>query len=85
MGPMNDLAYIDLMQRTFPVSDLTKVFRLRMAVESLGTLIFTLASPWLIQISSIRVVMVGCGVLWIVCGGIGLLLKTSPKSLLQSA
>lgn len=85
MGPLNDLAFIDLMQRTFPVSDLTKVFRLRMALESLGTLIFTLASPWLIQMSSIRVVMVGCGVVWIVSGGIGLLLKTSSKSLLQSA
>ncbi|UYL10153.1 MFS transporter [Bdellovibrio sp. SKB1291214] len=81
MGPLNDLAFIDLMQRTFAVSDLTKVFRLRMALESLGTLVFTLASPWLIQISSIRVVMVGCGVVWIVCGGTGLLLKTSPKSL----
>ncbi|QLY25886.1 MFS transporter [Bdellovibrio sp. KM01] len=80
MGPLNDLAFIDLMQRKFAVSDLTKVFRLRMALESLGTLIFTLASPWLIQMTSIRAVMVGCGLLWIICGGVGLLLKPLPAS-----
>ncbi len=80
MGPLNDLAFIDLMQIKFSVSDLTKVFRLRMALESLGTLICTLASPWLIQMTSIRTVMVGCGVLWVVCGGVGLLLKSTRSS-----
>ncbi|WP_413559746.1 MFS transporter [Bdellovibrio sp. HCB209] len=83
-GPLNDLAFIDMMQIKFKVSDLTKVFRLRMAVESLGTLICTLASPWLIQMTSIRTVMVACGVVWIVCGVIGLMLKTPANSSSQS-
>ncbi|WP_413583363.1 MFS transporter [Bdellovibrio sp. HCB288] len=77
LGPMNDLAFIDLMQRKFQVADLTKVFRLRMALESFGTLLCTLASPWLIKMTSVRAVILACGVLWIVCGGIGLLLKST--------
>ncbi|WP_413576841.1 MFS transporter [Bdellovibrio sp. HCB290] len=85
LGPMNDLAFIDLMQRKFQVSDLTKVFRLRMAVESFGTLLCTLASPWLIKMTSVRTVILACGVLWIICGGVGLLLKSTRSSTSQAA
>ncbi|MBO9666269.1 MAG: hypothetical protein J7501_05600, partial [Bdellovibrio sp.] len=74
-GPMNDLAFIDMVQKKFAVSELTKVFRLRMAVESAGTLFFMLISPWLIHISSVRTVIIGCGVVWILSGVIGLIME----------
>lgn len=75
-GPMNDLAFIDLMQRKFPVRDLTKVFRLKMAVESAGTLFFTLISPWLIKGLSVRTVIVFCGVVWILNGVGGFVIQS---------
>lgn len=67
-GPMNDLSFIDLMQKTFAVRDLPKVFRLRMAVESAATLLMSLVSPMLIMATSIRTVIVGCGVVWVLTG-----------------
>jgi MFS family permease len=67
-GPLNDLAFLDLMQEKFDVADLTKVFRLRIAVESAGTLFFTLISPWMIARGSVRTVIIICGVVWIVTG-----------------
>ena len=70
-GPMNDLAFIDLMQTEFEVKDLTKVFRLRMAVEAAGTLIFTLLSPLMIKATSVRTVIVMCGAIWVVVGAAG--------------
>jgi DHA3 family macrolide efflux protein-like MFS transporter len=78
-GPMNDLAFIDLMQTSFPVRDLTKVFRLRMAVESAGTLFFSLISPWMIKLTSVRAVIIACGIAWILTGAGGLFKSPSPS------
>jgi len=70
-GPMNDLAFIDLMQTEFEVKDLTKVFRLRLAVEAAGTLFFTLLSPWMIKATDVRTVIVMCGAIWVLVGAAG--------------
>lgn len=78
-GPMNDLAFIDMVQNRFAVQDLTKIFRLRMAVESAGTLLFTLISPLLIHLTSVRTVIIGCGIIWILSGVGGLLMRSSPQ------
>lgn len=67
-GPMSDLSFIDLVQKKFPVRDLTKVFRLKMALESTATLFFTLISPWMIKGFSVRSMIVFCGVVWVLAG-----------------
>lgn len=72
-GPLSDLACIDLLQRKFAVQDLSKVFRLRIALESSGTLFFTLISPFLIKTFSVRTVIVLCGATWIASGVFGFL------------
>jgi Bacterial protein of unknown function (DUF894). len=82
-GPMNDLAFIDMAQQKFEVKDLTKVFRLRMAVESAATLLCTVTSPWLIKHTSIRAVIIGCGVTWILSGVFGFVLAPQKETIIQ--
>lgn len=80
-GPMNDLAFIDMVQKKFKVTDLTKMFRLRLASESSMTLIFTLISPMMIKLTSVRTVILIGGSLWLVCAAIGFMLdKNLHKS-----
>jgi DHA3 family macrolide efflux protein-like MFS transporter len=74
-GPMNDLAFIDMIQQKFKVGDITKMFRLRLAVESSATLFFTLISPWLIRSTSVRFIIIAGGVTWLICGFSGLVVK----------
>lgn len=81
-GPMNDLAFIDMVQKKFAVQDLAKIFRLRMAVESAGTLFFTLISPMLIRWTSVRDVIIGCGIIWILSGVGGLLMRPDSNKVL---
>lgn len=70
-GPMNDLAFMDMMQHKFKVNDIAKMFRLRLATESCMTLFFTLISPVLIKSTSVRTVILLGGLVWLICGGIG--------------
>lgn len=70
-GPLSDLAFLDLVQRRFAPAELTKVFRLRMAMDSAGTLFFTLISPFLIKTFSVRAVIVFCGATWLLAGLVG--------------
>jgi len=74
-GPMNDLAFIDMIQQKFKVSDITKMFRLRMATESTMTLICTLSSPMIIKFTSVKTMILMSGVVWVTCGAVGLILK----------
>ncbi len=71
-GPMNDVTFVDLVQARFPVADLTRIFRLRMAVDMAATLTFMLASPVLFKLLSVRIVIALCGVVWIASGAYGL-------------
>jgi hypothetical protein len=80
-GPMNDLAFIDLVQESYPVKELAKIFRLRIAVESAGTLVCTLISPWLIHMISVRNVIILCGVIWILVGAGGLVIVKDRRAL----
>ncbi len=77
-GPMNDLAFVDLIQKRYPLHELTKIFRLRMALETTATLILMLLAPWLFKNCGVRLVIGGCGIVWILCGLIGLMQKNRP-------
>ena len=71
VGPMNDLGMIDIIQTQFALKDLTKVFRLRMALESASTLFFALNAPWMIKSFGIRTVIIVAGSIWVVNGLLG--------------
>lgn len=84
-GPMNDLAFIDMIQQKFKVTDIAKMFRLRMATESSMTLIFTLMSPMIIKLTSVRTMILMSGTVWVFCGAIGLIWKNKFNNRLRVA
>jgi MFS transporter, DHA3 family, macrolide efflux protein len=73
-GPMNDLAFVDLIQARFPINEMTKVFRLRLAIETASTLLFMLMSPTLVTWFGVRGVIAMCGIAWMSSGVIGFIL-----------
>lgn len=75
VAPMNDLAFVDTIQQKFKVSDIAKMHRLRLASESGMTLVYTLMSPMIIKLTSVRALIIMGGFVFIIAGGIGLLFK----------
>lgn len=71
-GPMNDVTFVDLVQARFPIGEMTRIFRLRMALDTAATLALMLVAPTLFRLLSVRVVIALAGVLWIVVGAYGL-------------
>ena len=72
-GPMNELTFSDLLQARFPIGDIGRVFRLRMALETAMTMVLMLLSPWLFHAFSVRAVIALCGGVWIAIGATGLI------------
>jgi MFS family permease len=72
-GPMNDLAFSDIMQERFPIAEIPRIFRLRMAVDTLSALVCTAMSPLLFRMLGVRGTIVLCGVSWIAAGAWGAL------------
>jgi len=70
-GPMNDLAFSDLIQARFLVHELPRVYRLRIAVETVATLLVTGVSPLIFRGLGTRGTVVACGVTWVVSGASG--------------
>ncbi|MGZ3705174.1 MAG: MFS transporter [Bdellovibrionota bacterium] len=67
-GPMNDLAHIDIFQNRFPVEQLVRVTRFRMAIEYGGIFLSLLAAPVCFRIFSVMWVVVGAGAVIAVVG-----------------
>jgi DHA3 family macrolide efflux protein-like MFS transporter len=76
-GPMNDLPFTDLIQASYPVSEMPKVFRFRMAVETGSTLVCTSLAPLLLKIVSVRSMIGICAGFAILMGSLGLIHKSS--------
>ena len=72
-GPMNELTFSDLLQARFPIADIARVFRLRMAAETAVTLTFMLMAPWLFRVLPVRTVIALCSGVWLAVGGVGLI------------
>ena len=70
-GPMNELAFSDTIQSRFPLRDISRVFRLRMAVETSSTLFFTGISPLLFRLIGVRGTIAFCGGAWVLSGLLG--------------
>lgn len=71
-GPMNDLPFVDIVQASYPISELSKVFRLRVALETGATLVFMLLAPTLFRLTSVSWVFALCGATIILAGVLGL-------------
>ena len=78
-GPINDVPFFDLVQRTFPVEDLPKIFRLRMALETGACLLLMSLSPVLFRAFSPRTVLMACGFGIAALGAAGLTAYGEPK------
>jgi len=61
-GPMNDTPFLEMIQDRFPHRSITPVVRLRMILDSLCTLVFTLVSPILFKTFGVRGVIGAFGV-----------------------
>ena len=72
-GPMNELSFVDTVQDRFPIGDITRIFRLRMATETSVTLVLMLLSPFLFKLLSVRFVIGLCGLASIGIGLTGLI------------
>jgi hypothetical protein len=60
-GPINDVPFIDIVQKLYPVSDLPKIFRLRMAIETGASLLIMSISPLLFRSYAPQSVLSVCG------------------------
>jgi DHA3 family macrolide efflux protein-like MFS transporter len=77
-GPMNEVTFSDLIQSRFPLGEMTRIFRLRMATDTAVTLLLMLLAPLLFHLLSVRLVIEICGVSWIAIGAIGLIFFRKP-------
>lgn len=64
-GPVSDLPFVDLVQARYPVADLPRIFRLRMAVETAAGLLVLSASPVLFRAYAPGPVIAACGVVFL--------------------
>jgi hypothetical protein len=73
-GPMNDLPFFDIVQARFAISEIPKLFRLRMALDTGATLVAMLASPLLFLKFEVGTVILFCAVVMLFTGLLGLLI-----------
>lgn len=71
-GPLTDLGYVSLLQRTFPGRGVARVYRYATAVSYSSLLVAFLVSPTLLALSSIGAVTCASGVVILGTGLIGL-------------
>jgi MFS family permease len=71
-GPLNDLPFADIIQASFPLEEIAKVFRLRMALETAAMLVTLVSSPLLFRMFPIHLVVAWSGVFTLAVGVVGL-------------
>ena len=71
-GTMNEVTFSDLVQARFDYYEIPRIFRLRMACDTLSILICTLGAPLLLQFVSVRVLIALGGLVWVNAGFIGI-------------
>ena len=79
-GPINDLPFVDIVQDLYPVAEIARVFRLRMAAETAAGLILLLLAPALFRAAPVRLVISACGVIFALFGAVGLARHAEPRA-----
>jgi DHA3 family macrolide efflux protein-like MFS transporter len=82
-GPLNDLPFADIIQASFPLEEIAKVFRLRMALETAAMLVAMVFSPLLFRFFPIHIVVAWSGVFTLAIGVAGLM-KYNDRSTPQA-
>ncbi len=67
-GPVNDLPFVDLAQTHYRPEELAGIFRMKVILDSLITLVFFAVSPWAFQVLGVRTVLAICGVAMMLSG-----------------
>jgi hypothetical protein len=67
-GPWSDLPVNDMIQQRFPIHEIPKIFRLRMAGETSMCLLFMVISPVLFRMIPVETVIVGIGITFLFLG-----------------
>ncbi len=70
-GTMNEVTFFDLVQSRFPLSDIARIVRLRLATDTATSLVLYLIAPMLFRMLPVSHVIEMCGVLWVVTGLVG--------------
>ncbi len=78
-GPVNDLPFIDMIQRRHEVGEIPRLFRLRMAAETGAGLILLAASPALFRAFGPGRVVSACGALFAAFGLYGFARHAEPR------
>ena len=74
-GPMTELGFLDVVQTKLPVRDITKIFRLRMALETAVTLALMLLAPFLFKTLGTRPIVICAGLGTAMTGFYGFMFK----------
>jgi DHA3 family macrolide efflux protein-like MFS transporter len=72
-GTMNEVTFFELVQKNFAVGEITRIFRLRMALDTTVTLTLMLIAPLILRTVGVRPVISFCGMTWVAVGLIGLI------------
>jgi MFS family permease len=72
-GPMNDVPFVDSVQRSFKLKEIPKIVRLRMAIETTAILLGMAIAPTLFKSFSAAMVIGLCGGVCVLAGAGGLL------------
>jgi hypothetical protein len=70
-GPINDLPFVDLVQRRYAVGDIAPLFRLRMALETASGLALMSAAPRVLRWLPASALLEGAGLLFVAFGAVG--------------
>ncbi len=70
-GPINDLPFVDMVQKLYPVREIPRMFRLRMAAETSAGLVLLAASPRIFRAWNPGPVIAFCGAAFAAFGAYG--------------
>jgi hypothetical protein len=68
---MNEIPSVVLIQSSFPVLQIARIFRLKMAFDYAATMACLLAAPLIVDASSPEIVIALCGAVYIAIGTLG--------------
>ena len=79
-GPMNDIPFLDMVQERFHGQELKRIFRLRLATETLCSLLLLLPAPFLFRTYGARNVIFSFAIFLSILGIYGLFARKSERT-----
>jgi hypothetical protein len=79
-GPMTDLGYLALLQRSGDRRHIARTYRLGMSIDYFGIMLVFLASPWIFRWLGPAPAILGCGLLIFISGAAGLAVRNPGEA-----